>query len=355
MKRISVVCLILVLLCTGCGLFPKEESMRKAPVNKTALETQYFTVATVARGDVANGYTAVCTYGTQQSENLAFNIRFQNLVGVYVSTGDSVYAGQLLAECTLGTLEEDIEVCEETCKQIDADLEYYSQMLSYEQERQKLAKDWGREFDTKKLEDLTLRTTELSGQKAVADLKLAETNAKIKGRRLYASFDGVVTYVREVRPWEMTDTETFITVTSVDNGFLSNVDDTSLFREGEVYQLETENDIIECTLKSITEITQMKGRSILVFVPVDSTLEIEPGTQANINIITEERKNVLYIPTEALRTIGDKNAVYVVDKDGMRDIRYVEIGLSVTGRTVSDLNRTEIVSGLSEGDKVIIR
>ncbi|MBR7000737.1 MAG: hypothetical protein IKI01_09075 [Lachnospiraceae bacterium] len=355
MKRISVVCLILVLLCTGCGLFPKEESMRKAPVSKTALETQYFTVATVERGDVSNGYTAVCTYGTQQTENLSFNLPYESLVGVYVKTGDPVYEGQLLAEISLGTLEDDIEACEKTCKQIDSDLEYYSQMLSFEKERQKLAKDWGREYNTATIDELTLKVNDLSGQKTVADLKLTETNNRMKGRRLYASFNGVATYVKELRPWEPVGMDVFVTISSTDNGFLTSADDVSMFREGDSYQVETDNEIIPCTLKSIKENTQIRGRYIMVFVPTDPDLEIEPGTTGNVNIVMEEEKNVLYIPSSALRKIGDQYAVYVVDKDGMRDIRYVEIGLSVTDMTPSEKNRTVIRSGLSEGEKVILR
>ena len=355
MKRISVVCLVLVMICcTSCGLFPKEESMRKAPVSKTALETQYFTVATVERGDVSNGYTAACTYGTQQTENLSFNLPYESLVGVYVKTGDPVYEGQLLAEITLGTLEDDIEACQETCKKIDSDLEYYTQMLGFETERQKLAKEWGREYNTSTIEELTLKVNDLAGQKTVADLKLTETNNRMKGRRLYASFNGVATYVKELRPWEPVGMDVFVTITSTDNGFLTSVDDISMFREGDVYQMETDDDIIPCTLKSITENTQIRGRYILVFVPTDPDLEIEPGTKGNVNIVMEEEKNVLYIPTSGLRKIGDRYAVYVVDKDGMRDIRYVEIGLSVSDMTPSEKNRTVIRSGLSEGEKVIL-
>ena len=356
MKRVLVVCLLLItLLCTGCGLFPKEESMRKTPVSKTALETQYFSVATVERGDVANGFTAVCNYGTQQTENLQFNAPFENLVGVYVKVGDPVYEGQLLAEITLGSLEDEIKACEETCSKIDSDLQYYSQMLGFEKERQELAKSWGRDYDTAKLEELTLKTNELTGQKSVADLKLTEANNRMKGRRLYASFNGVVSYVKELRPWEPVGMDNFITITSTDNGFLTAVEDTSLFREGETYQMETDNDIIPCTLTSITEMAQVRGRSILVFVPTDPELTIEPGTTGSINIVLEEAKNVIYIPTDALRKIGDRYAVYVMDKDGMRDIRYVEIGLSVSGMVPSDKNRTEIRSGLSEGEKVILK
>ena len=66
-------------------------------------------------------------------------------------------------------------------------------------------------------------------------------------------------------------------------------------------------------------------------------------------------KGVLFIPTDAVRTIGGRTAVYVQNSDGMREIRYIEIGLSVKGLPEKSLNRTEVISGLSEGEIIIIR
>ena len=356
MKIRKVACVLLsAVLLTGCSIFPKEDSMRKAPVNQTAIETQYFTVATVERGDVSSGYTAFCTYGTSKTENLAFSVPWENLTGLYVELGDPVYEGELLAEITLGSLEQDIEECEKTCKQIDSDLKYYTQMLGFETERKNLAKQYGKKYDTTTFDNLTLKKSELESQKIVADLKLAETKEKLKGRRLYASFNGVVTFVQNMNPWERTNTNTFITIKSTDNGFLSTVDDPSYFKEGEVYNLETEKDIIPCTLMSITDLKQPAGRASLLFLPVDQSLEIAAGTNASVRIPIEESKNVLYIPTAALRTIDGKYAVYVVNSSGMREIRYIEIGLSVNDYAADKLSRTEVRSGLSEGEQIVLR
>ncbi|MBO4696863.1 MAG: hypothetical protein J5643_06245 [Lachnospiraceae bacterium] len=358
MKRKKLLCLLVsAVLLTGCGLLPQEEKARKAPVNKTTVDTQYFTTATVARGDVARCYTLVCNYGKQEVENLAFNLPNELLVGLYVKQGDPVYEGQLLAEITLGELEDEIERCEETCKQTDEDLKYYTQMVSFEQERQKLAKDWGRKYDTAKLDELTAKRDDLAGQKIVADLKLKEANEKMKGRRLYASFNGIVTFVREMRPWERTNTNTFITVASNETGFLATIENENLdmFKQGEVYSIETETETIPCTLYEIKEDSRVKTKSRLVFIPTDPELEFEGGENGIISIVLEDAKNVIYIPTNALRKIGDKDAVYILDKDGMRDIRYVEVGLSVEDKFSSVNNRTEIKSGLSEGDIIIIK
>ncbi|MBO4325083.1 MAG: hypothetical protein J5845_06800 [Lachnospiraceae bacterium] len=358
MKRKKLLCVLLsAVMLTGCGLFPQEEKARKAPVNKTSVDTQYFTTATVARGDVSKCFTAVCNFGKQEVENLAFNLPNEILVGLYVAVGDSVYEGQLLAEITPGNLEDEIEQCEEVCRQTDEDLKYYTQMEGFELERQKLAKNYGRKYDTAKLDDLTAKRKDLEGQKKVADFKLAEAKEKMKGRRLTASFNGVVTYVREVRPWERTNTSTFITVASNETGFLTTVEDTDigLFEQGETYNIETETDTIPCTLYAIKQNKRFDTRYDLVFIPTDPELEFESGETGSISIVLEEVKNVIYIPTDALRKIGDRDAVYILNKDGMRDIVYVEVGLSVKDTFSAENNRTEIKSGLSEGDIIIIK
>ncbi|MCQ2421703.1 MAG: hypothetical protein MJ064_01760 [Lachnospiraceae bacterium] len=358
MKRICVVCLILacVLAATGCGLLPQEESKRKTPVNKTSVETQYFTVVEAARGDVADCFTAQCSYGTQKVENLAFKVQNERIWGLYVKNGDYVYEGEKLAELYHDDLDEEIEAAEEICKNLDEQFRYYQKMVEFETERQKLAKNYGRKFDTSNLESLTISRDDYAGQKMVADLKLAEINEKLKGRVLTASFDGVVTYVREMNRWEGVNLNTFITVQSTDTGFITIIDGSQeLFTVGEVYNLDTADGVIACELKSMTQNKTILNRYHLVFVPIQSDLTFASGEEGTLKIVLKESKDVIYIPTEALRTIDDRNAVYVVGQDGLRELRYVEVGLSVKGAVPTDLNRTEIKSGLSEGEQVIIR
>ena len=65
-------------------------------------------------------------------------------------------------------------------------------------------------------------------------------------------------------------------------------------------------------------------------------------------MITARKENALYLPNECIRNAGDKNYVYVVTDEGLRDVVWVTTGLKGDGVT-------EIVEGLKEGDKVIRR
>lgn len=76
-------------------------------------------------------------------------------------------------------------------------------------------------------------------------------------------------------------------------------------------------------------------------------LDVRPGMNADVTIVTDERENVLLIPERALRTVGTRSFVLVVDGD---DTREREITLGYRGQ-----GHVEVVSGLSEGDRVVLR
>jgi len=74
---------------------------------------------------------------------------------------------------------------------------------------------------------------------------------------------------------------------------------------------------------------------------------IKSTMTADIIIQTEKRENVLVVPREAIKRVGDKTMVEVLG-DGLIQEREVEIGLR--GDDI-----IEILSGLTQGEKVILR
>jgi multidrug efflux pump subunit AcrA (membrane-fusion protein) len=72
-----------------------------------------------------------------------------------------------------------------------------------------------------------------------------------------------------------------------------------------------------------------------------------PGLYADAELSLDRKKDVLTAPVQALNHEGEKTSVFVADPDGQLEERTVELGLE----TASD---AEIVSGLSEGDLVVV-
>lgn len=71
-----------------------------------------------------------------------------------------------------------------------------------------------------------------------------------------------------------------------------------------------------------------------------------PGMNGSAVLVTEERRNVLMVPNRAIRRRGDDVVVEVM-VGGKLEIQTVETGLS-------DTDNTEVVSGLEEGDLVVL-
>ena len=84
-------------------------------------------------------------------------------------------------------------------------------------------------------------------------------------------------------------------------------------------------------------------------VPSDTAASFQASDRARITILLDERTDVLIIPGEAIRLFNGQPYVYVVDENGLREMRNVEPGF------VGDGLETEIISGLEEGELVVIK
>jgi membrane fusion protein (multidrug efflux system) len=78
----------------------------------------------------------------------------------------------------------------------------------------------------------------------------------------------------------------------------------------------------------------------------DAGGELKPGMFARVGVIFEKRSNVLSIPAAALLENSREPTVFVVD-NGVAAPRRVSLGLNHDGRV-------EIISGLRDGDQVVI-
>lgn len=72
---------------------------------------------------------------------------------------------------------------------------------------------------------------------------------------------------------------------------------------------------------------------------------VRPGMSANVDVVVAEKQNVLNLPTNVIIGRGTKRSVFVIDNGVARE-RPIQIG-------ISSWERTEILSGLGEGDRVV--
>jgi len=82
-------------------------------------------------------------------------------------------------------------------------------------------------------------------------------------------------------------------------------------------------------------------------VPARIPARMRSGMTATVTFLIAAKDDVLRVPAHALRNTGGSKSVLVLDADGVPREQAVETGLS-------DGRQTEILSGLNEGDKVLI-
>lgn len=80
---------------------------------------------------------------------------------------------------------------------------------------------------------------------------------------------------------------------------------------------------------------------------VITSYELRQGLTVTVSITIAERQDVILVPNAAVTTTGGQSYVQVVDASGQTEQRQVETGLN-------DWQNTEISSGLSEGEPVLV-
>jgi len=101
----------------------------------------------------------------------------------------------------------------------------------------------------------------------------------------------------------------------------------------------TEIDLVGTTTQGVVSY----AATVSISHPTDT---LRPGMNASVSIILAQRENVLVVPNRAVRTTGTRRTVTVLYEGQLID---VPVTLGLSGDTQS-----EVVSGLQEGDVVLI-
>jgi len=88
------------------------------------------------------------------------------------------------------------------------------------------------------------------------------------------------------------------------------------------------------------------GQQAMPTMPLED-FQLREGLTVTVSILVEERNDVLLVPNGAITSRGGQAYVQVVSPDGTTEERPVTTGLS-------DWQYTEVTSGLSEGEKIIV-
>ncbi len=87
--------------------------------------------------------------------------------------------------------------------------------------------------------------------------------------------------------------------------------------------------------------------AVTVSVPADSSMK--PGMSANIAIIVAQKQNVLTVPSMAVNDNGSGQTVSLAPADASSRPQRIQVKIGI-----DDGNNAEVLSGLQEGDQVVI-
>jgi membrane fusion protein (multidrug efflux system) len=76
-------------------------------------------------------------------------------------------------------------------------------------------------------------------------------------------------------------------------------------------------------------------------------LHLAPGMFADVVLQIDKHDSALLVPVQAVNRAGDQSSALVVGSDNRVEVRPIRTGLE-------DANSAEVVSGLKEGDRVIV-
>lgn len=357
---------LLVLAVVGTGYYAW--SRQGAPPATTVI-TQ-----AVTRGDIEESVTAVGTLDAVKSVDAGAQVSGQ-LKSLHVGIGDKVEQNQLIAEIDPASIENRIEIDEAELANLEAQLVSKKAQLVLKQsniERQRNL------VATNSVSQSTLDQAVADHAAAGADVQSIEAQirkqkATLAGDRvdlgytkIYAPMAGTIVDDPAKEGQTLNANQTTPTIVTIAD--LSTMTVKAQVSEADVGKLKLGMDAyftllgqpgkrFTGKLRQIEPMPDTENNVVLYYALFDvpnPTGELMMSMSAQVFFVQAAAKNVLVVPSAALRTVeaaasdGPARAeVTVVAPSGATQTRTVEVG-------VRNRVSAEIVSGLQEGEKVVV-
>ncbi len=354
---------VLLLSCMFTGCAPTTGEDENLILIEKEQEALTYEMAVVSIGDVQKTQKVRCTYQQVNDESISFSISGKRVAEVYVEEGDSVVKGQLLAELDIGnadaqirTLEYNISRNEMILSNMQLNEDYEISMLWLKFLYQSGQSEWEKsalEANVERVQKNYQRSREDCEDAIALDkAELAMLKQDVKNSCVYAGMDGTVAFVEErlEGSTSVMGEEVMQIIDSSECLFeVSDVTWASSFKEG----VEVDLSIISGTGAGeyrIVPYDKANWNEVLLFSLAGDTEDVNIGVGASgtISFALDERKQVLNVPLRAVHQAGGDSYVYVLGAGNMREVKWIETGL-FGDETV------EVISGLEEGEKVILK
>lgn len=337
---------------SSCFLLPKEAETPDFPL-VTPYDGSDFRTSLVIRGDMEYSRTINCTYQATQERRYSFEVTGEYFGEIYVNVGDVITAGTLLAEMDVSEVNKLIEDCRFSIDTLEIQLDEAKKAYELALKQEALLGNVSTVSSDARLASVDYIKASLDIRRS----RLAELEEIKKQRQLFSDIDGMVSYVKTVSESMTTiKGEKIVTVTDDSSAvFVANTEYYEKFPAGQKVDIVSDGVTYECVAVSPEElglepVFRQDGSDTqkVYFMILGAETPTTVAAKGEITILNESRKDVLLVKTSAVFKLNDKEMVYVQGTDGSISVVEVVTGLKST-------KYTEIISGLNEGDCVIIK
>jgi RND family efflux transporter MFP subunit len=346
-KKLFLLALALALLAGGAWYYKKSRS---------AAQTRVLATARVERGEVRRVLEATGIIKAQVGASVKIGARATGAISrVHVRVGDAVKKGQVVAEIDARELLAQRAEAAARLKLSEAKAQYEALNLPRHETLVAQALEAQSTLDEARQNSRVARADVAATRAALQTL-----DVRISYTKIVSPIDGVVSQVTAQ------EGETIVAGLQVAN-LVTVLDPTRL----EMWIYVDETDVgrvapglpVEFRVDSQPERT-FQGRIDRVYpdpeirdnivyyraqVGVDraEAAFLRPEMTTQCRIVVDTREGVLTLPNQALKWVGGRQTVFLVDKAAPGGVRAVEPHMGLPG-----LERSEVVAGLSEGDEV---
>jgi macrolide-specific efflux system membrane fusion protein len=335
-KNVLTVVLVFTLTTmSACSFLPKEEPALAPPlVEPAAIE---YETAEVTRGPIIKRVSGIGNLTPAEKMNLSYSQSGGRVQEVHVKEGDQVKEGQVLVEVETGNLPFDIE-------QTQLELEKAKLRLSQ-------AKEQNADSYSIKIAELDVKGVQV---------RLYQLNRQMANSQIVSPVNGFVTFVGEKNrgdvigayehliqvadPQSLQIIYTAISASDLSDvklGMPVNITFAGTELKGEVVQ--TPSNVPGELFEKNPDLYQ---RSIVIDME-KLPEEAKVGDSADIEIITQQKEDTLVIPRSALRSSMGRDYVQILTDETKKE---VDIEKGIVSAT-----EVEVLKGLEEGDKVILK
>ena len=333
---------------SGCFLLPKEPEVPELPLVTPYSGAEYI-MASVTRGDMVLSQTVSLSYSATRREDLKFSVADKKYGTVFVSVGDRVSAGELVAELESESLKDAIQSTENAIEKLEIQLAAAQEAFSIAQEQEALR--GGSDAASKAREaDIAYYSASLE----IRRQKLAEQQNELESLRLYAGIDGTVTYVKTIKEGDTSSkADLIVAITDTDSSlFKGSTTEYRLFPAGAEMNVLSGSEEYPCKVVTaealgIENPLNEHGQKNVFLQIIGPELPSGDNIRGQLELTLDSRSDVLMVPKRAVFTVGEQAYVYYEDANGLKNAKPVKTGLTAG-------QFTEILDGLSEGDSVIV-